>query len=290
MILYYLIAPWVYLLSYLPSGVLYTIADFLAFILRSVIRYRHKVIYTNLTKSFPHKGELEIKAIANQFYTHLADRVVENIKCFTISEAELAQRCTLDEASKQVLLKLYNEGKNVTVLLGHTGSWEYAGLMANKVTPFTTFAIYSPIRNKYINNLILRTRGRHGMKLVSMTETARYFKQDISTQTMHLFIADQSPSNPGRAYWTTFLNQDTPFMNGGGKYAVAHSTAAIYCHVKQVKRGHYTMYVKLITDDAGNSTANDITQGFATLLEKQLHQYPSDWLWSHKRWKWGSRK
>lgn len=290
MILYYLIAPWVYLLSYLPSGVLYKIADFLAFILRDVIRYRRKIIINNLTKSFPEKSQSELKAIANEFYTHLADRVVENIKCFTISEAELAQRCTLDEASRQLLLNLYQQGKNVTVLLSHTGAWEYAGLVANKVTPFSTYAIYSPIKNKHINNLILETRGRHGMQLVSMTETARYFKQGIDKQTMHLFIADQSPSNPGRAYWTDFMHQDTPFMNGGGKYAVAHNTAAIYCHVKQVKRGYYTMYVELIREDAADSTANEITQGFATLLQKQLQENPSDWLWSHKRWKWGARK
>lgn len=289
MMLYYLIAPWVYLLSYLPSGVLYKVADALAFVLRNVIGYRRKVIFNNLRHSYPTKTEAELKVIAHEFYTHLADRVVENIKCFTISQQELSQRCTLDDASKSILLNLYRQGKNVTVLLGHTGAWEYAGLVANRVTPFKTFAIYSPIKNKYINNLILETRGRHGMQLVSMTETARYFKQGIDQQTMHLFIADQSPSNPGRAYWTTFMNQDTPFMNGGGKYAVAHNTAAIYCHVKQVKRGYYTMYVQLIKDDAGNSTANEITQGFATLLEKQLQENPSDWLWSHKRWKWAKK-
>lgn len=285
MILYYLIVPWVYLLSYLPSGVLYKLADLMAFVLRHVIGYRRKVVYDNLRQSFPEKSETEIGTIAKRFYTHLADRVVENIKCFTISEAELSQRCKLDDSSKQLLLKLYNEGKSVTVLLGHTGAWEYAALVSNKVTPFTAYGIYSPIKNKYINNLILRTRGRHGMKLVSMTETARYFKQETGERTMHLFIADQSPSNPGRAYWTNFLHRETAFMNGGGKYAVAHGTAAIYCHVKQTSRGHYTMYVELISTDATNQQPNHITQGFVNLLEKQLQTYSADWLWSHKRWK-----
>lgn len=285
MILYYLIAPWVYLLSYLPSGVLYKFADLLAFVLRTIIRYRRKVVYSNLQQSFPNKTDAEIGAIAKEFYTHLADRVVENIKCFTISEEELNQRCKLDEASKKLLLRLYNEGKSVTVLLGHTGAWEYAALAANKATPYKAYGIYSPIKNKQINDLILRTRGRHGMQLISMTEAARYFKQDTGQRTMHLFIADQSPSNPGRAYWTNFLNRETAFMNGGGKYATAHGTAALYCYVKQTSRGHYTMYVETISEDASTQQPNDITQGFVSRLEKQLHTYPADWLWSHKRWK-----
>ena len=285
MIFYYLIAPWVHLLSYLPSGVLYKFADLLAFVLRVLIRYRLKVVYGNLRQSFPNKSGIEIDAIASEFYTHLADRVVENIKCFTISEEELNQRCKLDEGSKQLLLRLYEEGKSVTVLLGHTGAWEYAALAANKATPFKAYGIYSPIKNKYMNDLILRTRGRHGMQLISMTEAARYFKQDVGERTMHLFIADQSPSNPGRAYWTKFLHHDTAFMNGGGKYATVHGTAALYCYVKQTSRGHYTMYVETISEDASTQQPNDITQGFVSLLEKQLQAYPADWLWSHKRWK-----
>ena len=45
----------IYQISRLPLGFLYLFADFLFFMLYTIIGYRRKVIKTNLEKSFPEK-------------------------------------------------------------------------------------------------------------------------------------------------------------------------------------------------------------------------------------------
>ncbi|MDB5282390.1 MAG: hypothetical protein JWO06_1465, partial [Bacteroidota bacterium] len=92
MIAYYLIIPILYFFAWLPTSVLYVLADGVAFVLRDVLGYRKQVVLTNLRNSFPEKTEAEIQQIAKDTYTHLADRVVENIKCMTISKKEILQR------------------------------------------------------------------------------------------------------------------------------------------------------------------------------------------------------
>lgn len=283
MITYYLVVPLLYLLAYLPTPVLYRLADVLAFVLYRVIGYRKNVVLSNLRKSFPEKSEKDIHQIAKESYTHLADRVIENIKCFTITEEEFLRRCQVENI--EVVNKLYNEGRDVVLMIAHTGSWEWAGYVAHTLTKFTIYGVYSPASNKYFNDLIIRTRGKMGMRLVSMKDTSAYFKEKKEDQTFHVFFSDQSPSNPNNAYWTTFLHQDTAFFYGGARYAIKHNAIPIYANIRQVKRGHYSVKITIIKDDVSQCTPEDIVQRYAELLEQQLMERPSDWLWSHKRWK-----
>lgn len=283
MITYYLVVPFLYLFSYLPTTVLYKLADVLAFVLRDIVGYRKQVVLTNLRNSFPEKNEEEIQQIAKETYTHLADRVVENIKCLTISEAEFLNRCQVENI--EVLTKLYDEGRDVVLMIAHTGSWEWAGYVAHTLTKFKIYGVYSPASNKYFNDLIIGTRGKMGMNLISMKDTSNYFKQKKDERTFHVFFTDQSPSNPNNAYWTKFMNQDTAFFYGGARYAVKHNCIPVFANIIQVKRGYYRVRLTVIKEDVTNCTPDEIVQGYAELLEKQLRALPSDWLWSHKRWK-----
>ena len=283
MILYYLVVPFLYLFAYLPSPVLYKLADGLAFLLSDVFKYRKTVVLTNLCNSFPEKTEEEILQIAKASYTHLADRVVENIKCLHITQEEFLSRCSVENI--EVLTKLYGEGRDVVLMIAHTNCWEYAGYVVHTLTKFKIFGVYNPAKNKYFNNLIVSTRGKFGMHMIAMKDTSAYFKERPMERTFHVFFTDQSPSNSNNAYWTKFLNQDTAFFYGGARYAVKHNCIPVFANLKQIKRGYYRAYLTVIKDDVTHSTPDDVIQRFSELLELQLKENPADWLWSHKRWK-----
>ena len=110
-------------------------------------------------------------------------------------------------------------------------------------------------------------------------------KKELKELSLVAFIADQSPTKPERAYWTTFLNQPTGFFTGAERYARAHNCAVVYGKVVQRKKGYYTGEFIPITDNAANETENFVTEKFVRLLEDQIKEHPADWLWSHKRWK-----
>jgi KDO2-lipid IV(A) lauroyltransferase len=283
MLTYYLVVPFLYLFAYLPSTVLYKLGNVLAFFLRDVFKYRRKVVLNNLRSSFPEKSEAEIEEIARESYIHLADRVVENIKCLTIKPEEYLSRCTVENV--ELLTELYEQKKDVVLMIAHSNCWEYAGYVAHTLTKFTIYGVYSPAKNKHFNDLIISTRGKLGMNLISMKETSAYFKHKPEDVTFHVFFTDQSPSNPNNAYWTKFLHQDTAFFYGGARYAVKHNCIPVYAKIVQLKRGYYRVYLSKIKEDVTNCTPDEIVQGFAEKLEAQLKEHPAQWLWSHKRWK-----
>jgi KDO2-lipid IV(A) lauroyltransferase len=140
------------------------------------------------------------------------------------------------------------------------------------------------LSNPHFNRMVQRTRGRMGMTLIAMQNANTFFSEPLKEHSTVFFIGDQSP-NPKRAYWTKFLNQDTGFFTGGERYAKAHNCAVVYIEMVQIERGKYTIELYEICDDANALGDNEITEQFSKHLERTIRKQPSDWLWSHNRWK-----
>src|SRR5689334_5175039 len=78
--------------SLLPFRILYAISDGVCFLFYRVIGYRKKVVMSNLENSFPDMPLAQRKVIAQKFYHHFCDLVIESLKGFTISDAEVHAR------------------------------------------------------------------------------------------------------------------------------------------------------------------------------------------------------
>ena len=82
-----------------------------------------------------------------------------------------------------------------------------------------------------------------------------------------------------------FLNRETAFVKGPFKLAQKFDQPIIYGYIKRVCRGKYVVKMELISYDNKNASEYDILERFVRLLEKDIIDNPSNWLWSHKRWK-----
>jgi len=127
-------------------------------------------------------------------------------------------------------------------------------------------------------------RTRLGNGLYSMKDTLRCMIRDKSQLTATAFIADQTPSPKG-AYWTTFLNQDTPFFTGPGKIARKFGYPVVYVSVNRKQRGRYEVIIEDLVYNPENAEANYIVELFTKRLEQDIKKTPEIWLWTHRRWK-----
>ena len=62
-----------------------------------VVRYRRKVIMTNLRNSFPEKSEKELKKICRGTYRNLTEQIINMLSQSGISEEEMHRRMVLIE-------------------------------------------------------------------------------------------------------------------------------------------------------------------------------------------------
>jgi KDO2-lipid IV(A) lauroyltransferase len=278
-ILYYiLVLP----TSLLPYPILYFLSDITYLIIYKVIGYRKEVVFTNLKNSFPDKEKQELKKIMNDFYRHLCDVIMESLKGFTISEKQLRKRLIIK--NPEFSNHFANKGQSIIFVGGHYNNWEICAQAFAMYSDHKCIGIYKPLSNPFLNDKIYTSRSKYGMSLVSMKQTKKYFNNDEKAKAI-VFGSDQNPSNPKRAHWVQFLNQDTAVLFGVEKYAKEYDWPVIYVSISKAKRGHYEVEYSLITDKPSKQPYGEITEDFTKRLEQDIINQPQYWLWSHKRWK-----
>jgi len=262
---------------------LYGFSNFLCTILYRVVKFRIGVIRSNLKLAFPEKSETERLAIEKAFYRHMCDMIVESIKYFTISKKEAEKNFSINNAT--LLKDLYKKGKSVVIVGGHYASWERYALNATREVPHYTAALYTPLTDKFLNKKMLESRSKFGLHMVSVKETHNLFELSYKKPIAVIFGSDQSPSNPDKAYWMTFLNQETGIQYGAEKYARLYNCAVVYGQLDKEPRGAESITYRLICEDPKDLPEGAITKAFTHMLEEKIKDKPEFWLWSHRRWK-----
>jgi Kdo2-lipid IVA lauroyltransferase/acyltransferase len=283
-IVYYLTLPFIYLLSLLPFPILYLVSDGLYVILYYVIGYRKEVVLQNLRNSFPNKSEAEIKKIRKDFYHYLCDLTLETFKTLTISKTTMLKHCSINPETLKLFTKLAEENKSFILVMGHWGNWEWAGNSFSMLCKHQLYVIYHPLSNKYFDGLIYRMRTRFGTKLIAMKDTYREMSGKRDELNATAFIADQTPSPEG-AFWTKFLNQDTPIFKGTEKIAQRMNYPVVYGRVKKLKRGYYEISAEVLFENPAKTQPDEISKSHTKSLENDIIAQPEIWLWSHRRWK-----
>ena len=282
---YWLTYTGMYLLALLPFSVLFVLSDCLYVILRFVIGYRKQVVRTNLRNSFPEKSKEELLEIERKFYHYLGDYLIGEVKLLRMSEEEIKQHMVYDNVDE--LVERITE-KGVALMVPHYGNFEWLiNLKLFVPKEIEIIHIYKPLRNTYIDAMLKNARARFGGINVAKHATARTLlkmhREGVSFGVG--FITDQSPNKTEAKYWTTFLNQDTVFMDGAEKLAKMLDMSVMYSDIHFDRRGYWHVHFDVISDNPMDTGDGEITEAFARKLEQTIRRDPAYWFWSHKRWK-----
>jgi KDO2-lipid IV(A) lauroyltransferase len=280
--MYWFLYCLLYLLSLLPFSVLYGISDFAVFILYYVAGYRKEVVMENLYRAFPEKSEAERKKIAHQFYRNLVDNFLETFKMLSMSKASMKKRALFDLAEVKEMI---SKGKNIVFLSGHQMNWEWGPWALASGINIPLLGPYMRIASDAVNRLFLKIRGRTGVILIDATKFSTIITRVSKEQHAIGLIADQSPSTEQKTNWMYFFGEATPFAVGPEKRAKQTKAAVFFVDFIKKRRGHYLYKAELITEDGSLNDKGEIMRAYRDLLEASVRKQPSNYLWSHKRWK-----
>jgi KDO2-lipid IV(A) lauroyltransferase len=282
--MYYIIYGLLYGISLLPFFVLYRISDFVYIIVFYVAGYRKQVVFNNLDIAFPEKSKKEKRHIAKQFYKNLIDTFLESIKLISISEKNFHKRAYMDFTEMK---RLIDSGKNIQLHSGHQMNWEYANwVIATQVT-IHWIGIYMRINNKALNRIFYKLRNKENTVLIAAQEFRSRAHACFNQQYTIGLAADQNPGEPSRAYWLNFFGRPAPFVTGPDKGARKNNTAVVFVRFVKLKRGYYRFDTEVITEHGGELAEGQLTLMYRDFLEKTIRENPDNYLWSHRRWKWG---
>jgi Kdo2-lipid IVA lauroyltransferase/acyltransferase len=258
------------------------ITDFIvALLLRYVMKYRLKVIRTNLEGSFDYPDPKALEHDVWQNYLYLA-KVLRQI--IVVPSKHLLER-RMHMIPNPSLDQWLKEGKSVIVTFGHTGNWEWTGSYMGVKYPDQVCALYKRIKSRRVNDLMYNRRLSHVNYLIETKHMGELLRLMKKKPTLILMIADQNPGSAQGSIWTSFLGRNTAFVNGPESLALRYALPVVYAYTAPSSGGGYTIECREIYNGRDAVEAGEITGRFADSLEKNIQDYRSHWLWSHKRWK-----
>ena len=283
-IVFYLAYPFLFIVSRLPFPVFYKLSDLVCFFLYRVFGYRKAAVRSNLKLAFPDYSDEKLSAIERKFYSHLCDLFLEIIKSMGMSKEEMIKRFHVKNID--VLTQFEKENRSVFLMCGHYASWEWMMSLGYHMK-HKGYGIYKPISNPYFDNLIKKIRSRHDAYMISQRKAAEEIKrmEDNDERGVFGFASDQSPRPKPLTYWRSFMGIQVPVFTGAERMAREFNIPVVYAKMNRIKRGYYEVEFKLLTATPNELPPNGITDTYTEWLEAQIKEDPSQYFWTHNRFK-----
>jgi KDO2-lipid IV(A) lauroyltransferase len=178
-----------------------------------------------------------------------------------------------------------DQNRNVIIVGGHFGNWEWVITALGLVFHKNLFGLGMPMTDRFWDQKLTAKRERFGLKVIHSKNHNEYLKNSNNHPFVILMLSDQSPGDSNKSYWMPFLNQITAVQFGTENMANQSDAVVFYYHMNRIQSGKYEVVFEWVTDAPKTEDYGFITSRHTELLEADIHSNPSQWMWSHKRWK-----
>ncbi len=258
----------------------YVVENLIFCVARYCLRYRMKVVKTNLRNSFPEKDERELAVIRRRFYRTLAEIFVDTINLAGLTPEKGRSLLTVKGLEEQ---KERVGGRDWIAMTAHFGCWEYCSFWGLYDPTQIVVAVYHPLRSRIVEAFYQRLRNGDYATTVAMKESLRFYLRNraggIGGRNLVMgLIADQNPPRRPDSRWFRFLNQDTIFFDGGEKLAL-RCQLPVYFVDGAPAAGPLRDVLRTDLRSGKEEVAEyEITQRYVRMLEAEIRRRPELWM------------
>ncbi|HIO55127.1 MAG TPA: LpxL/LpxP family Kdo(2)-lipid IV(A) lauroyl/palmitoleoyl acyltransferase [Chromatiales bacterium] len=279
------IGPWftlfvLRLLALLPYSALLGIGRALGrFIVWSGISRAH-IMDINLRLCFPDKSDDERAEIRGLSYQNIAISLMETAMCWWWSDRRLRRLVTIEGLEHvHEALKL---GKGVILVTGHFTSLEIGGRLFSLYAPLQ--AMYRTQPNKLFDSFLTMQRERYLTQMIPRQRT-RQLLRGLKANLPTWYAPDQNFTRE-RNVFAPFMGIPAATIVAGARIAKVSGAPMLPFFPQRNEDG--SGYTLIIDPPLENFPCGDDLQDATRInqsIEKYLYQYPSQYIWSHKRFK-----
>lgn len=240
----------------------------------------------NLQLALPELDGSEHETILRTEYRNLG---------WLLAEFCLMSGYTLDRASQFIRyhgLKHYlaarERGKGVLVLTGHLGAWELSSFY-HSLAGFPMGLVIRRLDNPLVDDLVNRIRSRHGNRILHKDDFARGLIAAMRAGETVGILMDTNMTPP-QGVFVPFFGVEACTASGLARVAQKTGAAVVpgfllWDEDEQQYILRFSPELELVDTGDPDADAIENTARFTGILEEVVRQYPSQWLWMHRRWK-----
>lgn len=240
-----------------------------------------KLIQSNILKALPNSNEIQIKNIIHKMWNNYGRILSEYMFIKKFREKKFHKNIIIE--GQDILEKIKYEKKPVIFISGHFNNFELMAMQI-EMSGIDLATIYRPLNNIFINVIMEKIRKKYICKnqikkgMQGMRELLSMFKNGTSVALMiDQRVSEGIKSNffGTKAYTTTIPAQFVKKFN----------CKIVPIYIERVLGINFKINVEKPIEYQKDDSLEKITQDLNLRLEKMILKNPSQWIWSHNRWK-----
>jgi len=240
-----------------------------------------KIIESNIKKAIPNINQNELNNIINNMWANYGRILSEYV--FIKNFRVLKLQNNLQIEGGDILEKIKKEKKPVIFVSGHFNNFELMAMEIEKAG-INLAAVYRPLNNKFLNFVMEKIRKKYICKnqikkgISGTKKLLSFFKKGSSIALM----IDQRVS---QGIKSKFFNHEAYTTTIPAQFAKKFQCKIVPVYIERVGEINFKLTVYKPLKYSDNDSIHSITYDLNTLLEKMILKNPSQWIWSHNRWK-----
>jgi KDO2-lipid IV(A) lauroyltransferase len=272
------------ILRRLPFRFGHILVIFLRFFTQYIFKYRKKVILKNLKLSFPELSEEHIRTMVGDVYKNFLQLWIEVMQTWRLNNEFISEN--FDIFNWEIVEQAIKEERGLILVTGHLGNYEWAVhycMMKLK----NVHAIMKRLKNKKINDLIVNIRELTGGKVIYKKTALRKGLKVLKERKSVAIVSDQHAGSQG--IYVNFLDRPASTATGAAIFHLKSGAPMVFVTGIRRDLGKVDIYFERIPG-LKDRTINDksileLTQLHTSILEKWIREHPTQYFWTHRRWK-----
>ena len=240
-----------------------------------------KKLSSNIKRALPDLDEQNIQLIIKKMWVNYGRILSEYMFIKNFRNSKLEKFFAVE--GQEILDEIKNSKEQVIFVSGHFNNFELMAMQLEK-SGIDLAAIYRPLNNIFLNVIMEKIRKKHICKnqikkgRSGTRELLEFFNKKYSIALM----IDQRVSEGIKSNFFGHLASTTTIP---AQIIKKFKCRVVPIYIERINDNHFKMTVNKPISYREDSTIEDITESLNKLLEKMILLNPSQWIWTHDRWK-----
>ena len=240
-----------------------------------------KLIHTNIKKAFPKNNSVVIKKLTKLMWNNYGRVFAEYmfIKDFRFEKID----SKIEIIGQEVLDEIKKSNKPVVFISGHFSNFELMAMQIEKAG-IKLSAIYRPLNNIFLNRIMEKIRKKYICKnqiKKGIAGTRELIKFQRNNYSIALMI-DQRVSEGEKV---NFFNQEAYTTTIPAQLAKKFDMPIVPIFIERVNDTNFKIKISKPVNFLKSDSIKDITSKLNVIIEEMILKNPTQWIWSHNRWK-----
>ena len=247
---------------------------------------KKEIIKNNILKVFKKYSDTEVDKLIKKMWSNYGLTFAEYVFLDKFRFNKLP-KSHIEISGEEILVKVKKIGKPVIFISAHLANFEIMAMELEKKN-INLAAIYRPLNNFFLNPFMVYLRKKYLCKkqvkkgLIGTRETINYIKNNNSIALM----VDQ---RVGESERYPFFGVPAHTTTIPAQLALKYDLEIIPIYLERRENNFFKMEIqqpiKYKKTQNSDEDKKNITVEINKIIEKMILKNPSQWIWTHSRWK-----